>query len=232
MKLLFLDSETTGNLEEDRLIQLAWKTSEGAVVNETFKPPLPIKYGAMAVHHITNEDVETKNSFQSSTSKLELEKLLEDHFIVAHNAEFDVEMLRKEGVKIEKYIDTLKLARKYVEAETHQLQALRYQLKLGSSEDLRKAIAHDALGDVLILEQLFLFLEKLIDPEKKDEILLASCEPSLIEIMQFGKHKGRKFEDVAIYHRDYLEWLDAQPGDKNRDLKFTLNHYLRQSRKT
>ena len=52
MHLILLDTETT-DLQNARLIQLAYKNlGSGEVVNEFFKPPVPISYGAMATHHV------------------------------------------------------------------------------------------------------------------------------------------------------------------------------------
>lgn len=230
LKPLFLDTETTGNEEGDRLVQLAWYTDDGGFVNEYFKPSIPIKYGAMAVHHITNSMVADKGAFVNSTEKTLLENLLKEYTIVAHNADFDVEMLRKEGLKIDTYIDTLKLARKYIEADTHQLQALRYQLDLKTDLVVKREIAHDAEFDVALLRELYKHLVNRISEEegedKVEEILLASCQPSLIDVMAFGKHKGKAFEEIAKYHLDYLQWLWDQPGKREKDLEYTLRHYL------
>ena len=66
MNYIFLDTETTGNGEEDRLVQLAWYCEKTGFRKGLFKPPLPIKYGAMGVHHITNEEVEDKPAFKGS----------------------------------------------------------------------------------------------------------------------------------------------------------------------
>ena len=44
---IFLDTETTGTAEKDRLCQLAYKFETGKIVNELFKPPLPIAIEAM-----------------------------------------------------------------------------------------------------------------------------------------------------------------------------------------
>jgi len=77
---IFLDTETTSTGEKDRLCQLAYKTEDGDIVNELFKPPLPITIDAMCVHHITNEMVmaygQTKHQatieeFKESIIKLE-----------------------------------------------------------------------------------------------------------------------------------------------------------------
>ena len=155
MNYIFLDTETTGNGEEDRLVQLAWYCEKTGFREGLFKPPLPIKYGAMGVHHITNEEVEDKPAFKGSGMYDALNALLSDGFIiVAHNARFDVDMLRREGIVIDRYVDTLKLARKHVPpTDSHSLQALKYQLRLEQTL-LDDATAHDAAGDVAILYEL------------------------------------------------------------------------------
>ena len=238
MDYIFLDTETTGNGEEDRLVQLAWYCEKAGFREGLFKPPLPIKYGAMGVHHITNDAVEDKPPFQGSGMYDALNGLLTEGFvIVAHNARFDVEMLRKEGMVIDRYVDTLKLARKHVTpTDSHSLQALKYRLNLDQTL-LDDATAHDAAGDVAVLYELFRYLKRKAvedgaiptaaegDPAL-DEYFLKSCEPSLLDVIAFGKHKGMKFEDVAKEHMDYLWWLSDQPGQKDPDLLFTLSHYL------
>jgi DNA polymerase III epsilon subunit-like protein len=240
MDYLFLDTETTGNGEEDRLVQLAWYGEKTGFNEGLFKPPLPIKYGAMGVHHITNDAVEDKPPFQGSGMYDALNGLLAQGFIiVAHNARFDVEMLRKEGMMIDRYVDTLKLARKHVTpTDSHSLQALKYRLNLDQTL-LDAATAHDAAGDVAVLYELFKYLrEKVLQDgtvpasgegeQALDEYFLKSCEPSLLDVIGFGKHKGMKFEDVAKEHMDYLWWLWNQPDrdQKDPDLLFTLRHYL------
>lgn len=161
MKYLFLDTETTGNGDEDRLVQLAWYCEKTGFSEGLFNPPIPIKYGAMGVHHITNESVEDKPPFVGSEMYDALHSLLADGFIiVAHNARFDVGMLRREGIAIDKYVDTLKLARKHIPAtDSYSLQALKYKLKLEPT--LLDAItAHDAAGDVAVLYELFRYLRR------------------------------------------------------------------------
>ena len=73
---IFLDTETTGTEKEDRLCQLAYKTEAGTIVNELFKPPLPIKIDSMCVHHITNEMVANKLAFKDSKDHRKLVDLL------------------------------------------------------------------------------------------------------------------------------------------------------------
>ena len=225
---IFLDTETTGTEKKDRLIQLAYKTEMGNIVNELFKPPLPISIDSMCVHHITNEMVADKPAFKDSKNHRKLVDLLNDdkNILVAHNAKFDVDMLEKEGVHPKKVICTLKLAR-HLDTEgkipRYSLQYLRYFLGIKI-----EANAHDALGDILVLEKLFerLFVKmsKSIGPAAvENKMMDISSKPVLLSRITFGKHKGEPFREIP---GDYLQWLSGQE-DLDEDLKFTVGYYLR-----
>jgi exodeoxyribonuclease X len=57
-----------------------------------------------------------------------------------------------------------------------------------------------------------------------------SSEPSLIKTIGFGKHAGKKLEEVARIDPGYLEWLLAQKvqSDTNEeDWIYTLKYYLK-----
>ena len=154
MMLIILDTETTDKERDSRLVQLAYKVRDTKeMVNAYFKPPVEIAIGAMAVHHVTNEMVADKLAFDASLEKKRLIELLETGIVVAHNAQFDVNILKNEGVEVGQFIDTLRVARHLIESDQHSLQYLRYLLKLNI-----EAEAHDALGDVNVLEALFEYL--------------------------------------------------------------------------
>ncbi len=224
---IFLDTETTGTAEKDRLCQLAYKLETGKIVNELFKPPLPIAIEPMSVHHITNEMVADKSAFKDSNEHQKLVDLLNDdtNILVAHNAKFDVDMLVKEGVKPKKEICTLKLAR-HLDPNgvipKYKLQYLRYYLGIQI-----EATAHDALGDILVLEKLFerLFVKmsKDIGPAAvENKMIEISSKPVLLSRMFFGKHKGQLFRDIP---KDYLKWLSGT-DDLDEDMRFTVENYL------
>ena len=73
---IFLDTETTGTGPADRLWQIAFKTENGAAVNELFNPGMPITIDAMTAHHITNEMVRDKGSFRGSDTWKQLQDLV------------------------------------------------------------------------------------------------------------------------------------------------------------
>lgn len=217
MRIIFFDTETTGGAERDRLIQLAAKERGVAepVVNAVYKPPVPISIESMAIHHITEKMVAEKPAFKDAPEYGRIKELFEspDTVVVAHNAAFDLGMLAREGIAPANVICTYKVARALdpsERVERYQLQYLRYLLALEI-----EAVAHDALGDVLVLEGVFERLfKKVVEQEGSEEAALAkmrriSAEPVLFTTLRFGKYKGRKIAEVARDDRGYLEWLLA-----------------------
>ena len=232
-KLIFLDTETTGNeLGKDRLCQVCYKKSCEVKVG-FFKPPLPMSVKSMSITHITNKMLEDKECFEGSEMQKELKKLLKDGILVAHNAKFDIAMLEAEGLKVSKSICTLRVAR-FLDKENkipeYNLQFLRYYLDLNID-----AHAHDAEDDVKVLHALFLRLldkvkEEIPDEEKAIEKMIEiSSKPTLFNKFNFGKHKDKTLEEVSKTDRRYLEWLlneklKNEAGDE--DWIYTLKHYL------
>jgi DNA polymerase III epsilon subunit-like protein len=238
-KLIFLDTETTGTGSKDRLCQVAYKF-QGKEFEALFKPPIPIEIDAMAVSHITNKMVADKESFLDSAMHKTLADIFSlEHILVAHNANFDVEMLCRENLKVERTIDTFKLAQHLdVEAQIpkYAMQYLRYYHNL----EVLDAPAHNALGDIRVLEKLFdLYFEKMLENNKDEEKVIAemlsvSARPILVKKFNFGKYLGMKISDVARRDRGYLQWLlnekiktrDAD-GENDENWIYTLEHYLR-----
>lgn len=233
---VFLDTETTGIGPNDRLCQLAFKTAN-ETYNALFKPPLPIPPEASAVTHITNKMVADKPAFRESQDYSRIKVLLEDpeSIMICHNAPFDESMLVREGITPSQYICTLKVIR-YLDREAkfsqHKLQYLRYFLELEV-----EAAAHDALGDVLVLEKFFDYVlaEMIQECGGNEDAAIAkmieiSQNPSLLSMINFGKHAGKKISDVAVSDPGYLEWLLAQKmqnPDGEEDWIYTLKHYLK-----
>lgn len=234
-KIIFFDTETTGNTEKDFLCQIAYKSG-----NENFtglyKPEIKIPPEASAVHHITNKMVMDKPSFKESGDLEKIKKLFEDKdsIVVAHNVSFDLMVIKKEGIEPKKFICTLRLARHLDPEEKidrYNLQYLRYLLEIEID-----ATAHDAFGDVLVLEQLFERLKKkvieqdnLTETQALEKMIEISSHPSLLHTFKFGKHNGKRIEEVMKADKGYLQWLLDQKlnGDGiDEDWIYTLRHYL------
>lgn len=240
--LYVLDTETTGNTPKDRLTKVAYKKiGNNEITAEFFKPPIPISVESMEVTHITEETVADKPAFEGSSTWQELKDIFadENNILVAHNAAFDMMILKNEGITVKNCIDTMKIAR-YLDTNNEltsvRLQYLRYFWKLPIVLP-PGMFAHDARADIIVCEALLNKLEKdLAEVNKIDgEILVAemidiSMRPSLIRIFNFGKYKGEKIEDIAKKDRGYLVWLyeqKKQTPDTEADWLFTLETYLK-----
>lgn len=231
--LIFLDTETTGNsVLEDRLCQVAY-SYKNKIYSQYFKPPHPISIKAQSINHITNQMVANKKPFRDSKMHKDLQKILKENILVAHNAVFDIAVLSREGLNIPKFICTLKVARfldEEGEIPEYNLQFLRYYFELNV-----KATAHDAKGDVTILEALFnkLFSQMMqnFNNEEKvvEKMIEVSLQPFKFRTFYFGKYKGRKIEEIAQLDKGYMKWLLEQKMKneyEEEDWIFTLKHYL------
>lgn len=234
-KITFFDTETTGNTEADSLCQIAYKNNSESF-NGLYKPSKKIPPEASAVHHITNKMIADKPAFRESPEYEKIKNLFEEenNVLVAHNAPFDLLMLKKEDIIPKNFICTLRVARFLdpdEKIERYNLQYLRYLLEIEVD-----ATAHDALGDVVVLEKLF---ERLKNKIKKEDNLSEeetiqkmqeiSSHPSIFKSIKFGKYNGKKIEEILKYDRGYLEWLleqKIQNEQLDEDWIYTLRHYL------
>lgn len=232
-KILYFDTETTDTQSKD-VIQLAIITDDPKVwLNIYFKPLQEISFGAMAIHNITPEDVENLDTFEDAklpnegldpnfngnSLKEYLEYLAKEYIWVAHNVDFDTEVLEKKGIYIDKTICTLKVARNALttpdghDLESYKLQFLRYYLGLYKTEDKEHVRAHDALSDVYFLRDLFKYLVNNTKLSIENMILITK-QPQVMREMTFGKYMGKTFEEIERTDREYLEWLVESMTDK------------------
>ncbi len=235
-ELIFLDTETTGNdVAKDRLCQICYKASD-KFHKGYFKPPLPVSIKAMSITNITNKMLEDKEPFKGSKLMKDLEaRLAGGGILVAHNAKFDCAILEAEGMHIPKRICTFRVARELDPENTipeYNLSYLRYHLDL----NVEDANAHDAEGDVKVLYALFKsLLVKMMASGGTEEEAIAkmmdiSSRPTLFRVFNFGKHNGRKLEEVVRTDRGYLQWMldkKMEEGGQDEDWIHTLQYYLK-----
>ena len=132
-KLIFLDTETTGNdVFKDRLCQVSYQVSD-KIYTAYFKPPLPVSIKAMSITNITNKMLKDKELFRDSAMKKDLEILLADGIMVAHNAKFDGAILEAEGMSVPHRICNFRVTRELDpenQIPEYNLQYLRYYFDL------------------------------------------------------------------------------------------------------
>ncbi|MBN2896165.1 MAG: 3'-5' exonuclease [Campylobacterales bacterium] len=242
-KFVLLDTETTGSLEQDRIIQLGFMVLENAHAPQVYQSfcsmPQPISFGAMAVHHITPEMIEGCPPLIECEAYQTLQTLnTPENVMVIQNAPFDLGMLRKEGFTCTmKLIDTLRCAKHLFEDhETHALQYMRYALGLYKTEEEEaKALgieikAHDAIGDVLTLKLFLGELRKRVSErfgriDVVEKLIELTKTPIEIKTFRFGKYKGRLIADVAREDAGYLRWMQGNM-ELDEDMRYTLGRVL------
>ena len=215
MSALIFDTETTG-LREPQVIEAAWlritsltPLATGDAYEQRFRPNKPIDFGAMATHHITDEDLahcQPSNSFRLPDGV---------QYLIGHNIDYDWGVIGQPDVR---RIDTLVLSRLlWPETDSHKQTALLYMLDQPFAKQHAPA-AHSAAADVFMLAHLLTHvLDRLGNPTTLDELWRHSEAARLPRTMTFGKHKGELLGDVPV---DYRRWLLGQPD---------LDPYLRRA---
>ena len=240
---VLFDTETTGNQEEDRVIQFGAMVvdQKGKVeaFDELCSSDVEIKIEAMEVHNITPDLLIGKPKAVETNFYQKLEELnTNENFLIAHNISFDMGMIKKEGfVNQYQLIDTLRCAKHlFPELPYHRLQYIRYALELFKVEETEASKhnitikAHDAIGDVLVMK---LFLTKLVakcrqiypDYNPIEKLAELTKTPVFIKTFKFGKYKGKDVEQVAKEDAGYLNWMRTNM-ELDDDLKYTLDKVL------
>ncbi len=242
-KYILFDTETTGNRDEDRIIQVGAMIVDGngevEVYDELCSTVLPITIEAMVVHGITPNVIEGKGVFtETKFYKTLLSLNTQENYLIAHNMPFDMGMLQKEGFEPNiKIIDTLRVAKHLLsEQKSKALQYLRYALELYKEEQEEAdkynitIKAHDAIGDVLVMKLLLsklvtLTKEKFPNVNPMEKMVELTQTPIFIETFVFGKHKGEKIADVCREDKGYINWM-MKNMDLDVDMKYTLETIL------
>ena len=209
MRAIILDLETTGK-KEPQVVEAAWLSlsdPESLMIDEEYcqryRPDKPIELGALATHHIMDEEL--TECPPSATFTLPLDT----GYIIGHNVDYDWATIGKPEVK---RICTLALCRSlFPDLDSHSLGAMLYRFnRTGARDRLRNA--HNALEDcrtcLIILKNLLHHCGLTIEDRKTWETVWTVSEKARIPtVMTFGKHKGMKIKDVPW---DYKDWLLKQ----------------------
>ena len=196
MREIILDIETTGLefKEGHRIIEIGCieliKKEVGASYHEYINPSKTLTEDNIKIHGITNEYLTDKPIFEEIADGF-LE-FIQDSFIVAHNASFDIGFLNFELKKLskppilkERVIDTIKIARQRFPGQQVSLDALIKKLKINT---LINRDQHGALKDAKILTDVYLELQGInqigleLSMAKSEKINLAS-EPNYSSIV-------------------------------------------------
>jgi len=200
-KAIIFDTETTGK-NNAVLIEAAWirldnidpfSTSEK--FNQRYNPLKPIELGALATHHILDEELRDCPDYTEFALPTNTE------YIIGHNVDYDWNIIGNPDIK---RICSLALARRvWPELDSHNQSALLYFVDRQNARDKLKN-AHSALADV---ENCAFILEKVVaklNVTSIEELWTVSEQARVPTHMPFGKHKGVAIADIP---RDYKAWL-------------------------
>ena len=167
MREIILDIETSGldYKEGHRVIEIGCielnRKEVGSHFHQYINPLKTLTEENMKIHGITNEFLEDKPLFEDVAD--DFLSFIQDSFIIAHNANFDVGFLNHELQKISKptidqdrVVDTVVIARNRFPGQQVNLDALVKKLKVNS---LIYREFHGALKDAKILTDVYLELQ-------------------------------------------------------------------------
>ncbi len=228
--IVFFDLETTGiNPSTDRIVEISLLKvmPNGSEIHKTYRinPEIPIPPKATEIHHISNEDVKNCPTFKMIAK--ELIEFIKDADLAGYNSnKFDVPLLSEEflrndidfDLKNRNFIDVMNI---FMKKEPRNLEAA---YKFYCNKELIDA--HSALSDTKATYEVFLKqLEKYDDlgPDISDISEFSSFN-NFVDfagrliydedkniIINFGKYKGMKLEDVFKKDTSYYDWI--QKGD-------------------
>lgn len=234
MRHVIFDTETTGldpnqghRIIEVGAIELINRRKTGRTFHKYFKPDREVDAGALAVHGITNEFLNTQPRFGELAE--ELMEFLAGAELVIHNAAFDVAFLDAELKRLKRkqvtrdccsVFDTLSLARKLHPGQRNSLDALckRYEV------DNSGRNFHGALLDAHLLLDVFLAMTggqtKLILDEER-----SSGQSSAVVMSGWTRPAGplavlTATEMELAAHEKVLSTLDKASGGKTIWRKF------------
>lgn len=189
-----------------------------------YKPENPITPLTSSITNITNKMVSDQDNFMESIP------LWEEHFklsgasiALAHNSFYDRKVLERHGLMFPHWLCTLIIGRKLwandPTVENLTLPYLRYRFDVDLPDHL---LNHRAGTDCYItgkiLETQLDQLEEIGVIDVKEDYLEQIenwiTEPVVLEFVPFGKHKGKRFEEVP---KSYWEWAICNMSCFNED---------------
>ena len=238
--LVFFDLETTGtNITHDRIVELSFLKlmPDGSTVEKTrrINPGMPIPAEATAVHHITDADVADEPTFAQIAKSL-AECLRGCDFAGFNSNRFDLPLLDQEfvraGVDFDfgacRFIDVRTI---YHKREPRTLTAA-YRYYCGRNlEDAHSAMADTRATYEVLMAQMDHYGDLPDDVEHLAEYASQNRNVDFMgrliyddngcEVINFGKYKGQKAEDVLRRDPGYYSWIMGGDFTNNTKQAFT-----------
>lgn len=224
--ICFFDLETTGvNVAKDRIVEISILKvfPDGKEKEYTYliNPTIPIPAQTTAVHGISDEDVAEAPTFKEKA--LEIYDLIKDSDLAGYNSnKFDIPLLAEELLRCDIDFDMKNKYAVDVQNIFHKMEqrTLVAAYKFYCNKDLTNA--HSAAADTrATYEVLKAQLDKYDSLENSTSYLsefstrrrtadfagYIGFDKNNVEIFTFGKHRGKKVEDVLESEPGYFGWL-------------------------
>ncbi|ATA88442.1 3'-5' exonuclease [Capnocytophaga stomatis] len=224
--ICFFDLETTGtDITKDRIVEISVlkvypngnKESKTWLVN----PTIPIPKGASDVHGITDERVANEPTFKELAKTIH--NMIKDADLAGYNSDrFDIPLLAEEMLRADVDFDLGNRVTVDVQTIFHKMEqrtlGAAYKFYCGKTLDNAHSAAADTNATYEILKsQLDRYPELDNNMKKLSEFTtrkqavdfagFIALNDKNEEIFTFGKHKGRKVEDILQEEPGYFGWL-------------------------
>jgi DNA polymerase III subunit epsilon len=224
--IIFFDLETTGiNVALDRIVELSFLKVEvnGNETSRTVRvnPGMPIPPKSTEIHGITDEDV--KDSPQFNEIAKSIAKDFEGCDLAGYNStKFDIPLLAEEFLRADVDIDMKK--RKFVDVQIifmkNEPRTLTAAYKFYCEKSLENA--HSAEADTLATYEILKSQLDYYDNLENNVSSLAEFsshnknvdfagrivyDENDVEVINFGKHKGKPVEEVLAKDPGYYSWM-------------------------
>lgn len=224
--ICFFDLETTGtNIAKDRIVEIAVLKVFPNHNKESFtlrvNPGVPIPKEVSEIHGIYDEDVANQPLFKEIAPKIF--NFIKDSDLAGYNSNrFDIPLLAEEMLRAEIDFDMKSAVKIDVQTIFHKKEkrTLEAAYKFYCDKDLTEA--HSAEADTnATYEVLKSQLDKYHDLENNTKWLaefsahkkfadfagMVQYDKNGNEVFGFGKHKGKKVEDVLDREPGYYNWI-------------------------
>jgi DNA polymerase-3 subunit epsilon len=224
--LAFIDLETTGiNIATDRIVEisvlkLSHDGKEEWMISR-INPEMPIPAGSTAIHGISDKDVASSPPFKEIAKNLA--SFLEGCDLAGYNAlKFDIPVLAEEFLRVN--VDFNFKKRRYIDVQVIFFKKEQRTLSAAYQFYCKKSIqnAHSSKADTqatyeVLKAQLDMYTDLENDVEKLSDFSAHNNSADFIgriiydengvEVFNFGKHKGKKVEQVFKDDPAYYSWM-------------------------
>lgn len=224
--ICFFDLETTGiNVAKDRIVEISilkvFPDGREVELTERINPTVPIPAATTAVHGISDVDVADKPTFAARAK--DIHDMIKDSDLAGFNSNrFDIPLLAEELLRADIDFDMKNRNAIDVQNIFHKMEqrTLVAAYKFYCDKDLTNA--HSAAADTMATyEVLKAQLDRYEDLENDMNFLgdfstrrksadfagFIGYDKDNVEIFTFGKHKGKKVNDVLDSEPGYFGWI-------------------------